>query len=78
MKARYSLIGIAVAATVAILFLHFHARHVSRGPVVHVENGFEFTAQAPYKVVAPLFVLLEMYINDHLRIRDDIDVLDVP
>ncbi|MCU1299580.1 MAG: hypothetical protein JWO91_3858 [Acidobacteriaceae bacterium] len=36
-------------------FLHFRASHSSGKPVVHVENGFEFTARGPYKTVAPLF-----------------------
>ena len=50
------LIALAVG-TVAVLgfFYHRHYRAASSGPVVHVRNEFEFTAHAPYQVVAPLF-----------------------
>jgi hypothetical protein len=34
---------------------HRHYRVASSAPVVHVRNEFEFTAHAPYAVVAPLF-----------------------
>ena len=53
-----ALILIAVLLLVAIVifgFLHFRSRRESAGPVVHVENGFEFVAHGPYKIVAPLF-----------------------
>jgi hypothetical protein len=36
-------------------FFHLRASHSSGKPVVHVENGFEFTAHGSYKTVAPLF-----------------------
>jgi hypothetical protein len=44
---------LGVVATVA--FYHLRTPHAPKGPVVHVENGFEFTAHGPYKTVAPLF-----------------------
>jgi hypothetical protein len=44
-----------LTAVVILAFLHFHSRRDSAGPVVHVENGFEFVAHGPYKIVAPLF-----------------------
>jgi hypothetical protein len=57
-NSRYLLIiALAIAAAGAVVFFHLHSRHGSgsAGPVVHVENAFEFTAHGPYKVVAPLF-----------------------
>jgi hypothetical protein len=53
-----ALIGMSVLllATIATLvFLHLRSRREDVGPVVHVENEFEFTADGPYKTVAPLF-----------------------
>jgi hypothetical protein len=58
MNSRYLLIAaLAIVAAGVGVFVHLHSRHGSgsTGPVVHVENGFEFTAHGPYKVVAPLF-----------------------
>jgi hypothetical protein len=40
----------------AAVFVHLRTVHSSSNkPVVHVENEFEFTANGPYKTVAPLF-----------------------
>jgi hypothetical protein len=44
---------LGVVATVG--YYHLRSLHAPKGPVVHVENGFEFTAHGPYKIVAPLF-----------------------
>jgi hypothetical protein len=60
MNSRYLLIAaLAIVAASAGVFVHLHFRHGhssgSAGPVVHVENAFEFTAHGPYNVVAPLF-----------------------
>ncbi len=44
---------LGVISTVA--FYHLRSLQGPKGPVVHVENGFEFTAHGPYKAVAPLF-----------------------
>jgi hypothetical protein len=50
------LIVLAVAALALLAFLyHHHRRSGANGAVVHVRNEFEFTAHAPYQVVAPLF-----------------------
>jgi len=50
------LIFLAVAALASLAFFYHHHRHSgTNGPVVHVRNEFEFTAHAPYQVVAPLF-----------------------
>jgi hypothetical protein len=50
------LIVLAVAALALVAFLyHRHRRSSVNGTVVHVRNEFEFTAHAPYQVVAPLF-----------------------
>lgn len=54
MKLYYALIPLAILA-VGVVFFHLRTRKNSRGPVVHVENGFEFTVRAPYDKVAPLF-----------------------
>lgn len=51
-------IGISALLLMAIaifVFLQLRSRREAVGPVVHVENSFEFTAQGPYKTVAPLF-----------------------
>ena len=56
MKGALLVISVLLLTTIAVLaFLHFHAQRDSAGAVVHVENGFEFTAHGPYKIVAPLF-----------------------
>jgi hypothetical protein len=55
MKTGYVVLLIVVAAAVAALVWHLHSRHGSEGPLVHVENGFEFSVHAPYESVAPLF-----------------------
>jgi hypothetical protein len=56
LKAAFIIISVLLLATIAILaLLHFRSRPDSAGPVVHVENGFEFTAHGPYQIVAPLF-----------------------
>ena len=50
------LIVLAVAALALLAFFyHRHRRSAANGAVVHVRNEFEFTAHAPYQVVAPLF-----------------------
>jgi hypothetical protein len=50
------LIVLVVAAMASLtLFYHHHRRAAVRGSVVHVRNEFEFTAHAPYQIVAPLF-----------------------
>jgi hypothetical protein len=48
-----SMFLLGVIATVA--YYHLRSLHTPKGPVVHVENGFEFIAHGPYKTVAPLF-----------------------
>ena len=56
MKGALIVISVLLLTTTAVLaFHHFHAQRESSGPVVHVENGFEFTAHGPFKIVAPLF-----------------------
>ena len=47
--------ALLLTGIVILTFFHFHSRRESAGPVVHVENGFEFIAHGPYKIVAPLF-----------------------
>jgi len=55
-KGALIVISVLLLTTIAVLaFLHFHAQRDSAGPVVHVENGFEFVAHGPYKIVAALF-----------------------
>jgi len=50
------LIFLAAAALAALAFVyHRHRRASANEAVVHVRNEFEFTAHAPYEVVAPLF-----------------------
>jgi len=44
-----------LAAIVMLAFYHLRSQRTPNGPVVHVENGFEFTVHGPYKTVAPLF-----------------------
>jgi len=48
-------IFLAVGALAVGALLYHRHRATSSGPVVHVRNEFEFTVQAPYQVVAPLF-----------------------
>jgi hypothetical protein len=48
-------IFLAVGALVVAAVLYHHHRTASGAPLVHVRNEFEFTVQAPYQVVAPLF-----------------------
>jgi hypothetical protein len=52
-----NLVAHGAAMAVAAFAAHVYWRHYhrSRDPVVHVENGFEFTAHGPYDKVAPLF-----------------------
>jgi hypothetical protein len=47
-------LAVGVLAALALLY-HLRYRSASSGPVVHVRNEFEFTAHAPYQMVAPLF-----------------------
>jgi hypothetical protein len=50
------LIALAVGALAFLAFFyHLYHRAGSGGPVAHVRNEFEFTAHAPYQIVAPLF-----------------------
>jgi len=58
MNSRYLFVLVPVLLGVGIaVAVHLHSlrRSGSSGPVVHVENGFEFTAHGPYNTVAPLF-----------------------
>ena len=48
-------IFLAVGVLAVGALLYHHHRAASSGPVVHVRNEFEFTVQAPYRIVAPLF-----------------------
>jgi hypothetical protein len=48
-------IFLAVGALVVAAVLYHHHRTASGASLVHVRNAFEFTVQAPYQVVAPLF-----------------------
>jgi hypothetical protein len=48
-------IFLAVGALVVAAVLDHYHRAASGAPLVHVRNEFEFTVQAPYQVVAPLF-----------------------
>src|ERR1700728_3310289 len=54
---KTSLLIVLAVAALALLALvyHRHRRSGENGAVVHVRNEFEFTAHAPYQVVAPLF-----------------------
>jgi hypothetical protein len=54
-KFYYILASLVILITAAVVFLHLRTRGNSDGPVVHVENRFEFTVRAPYDQVAPLF-----------------------
>ena len=47
-------VAVGVLALLAFSYYHHH-RAAPNGPVAHVRNEFEFTAHAPYRVVAPLF-----------------------
>ncbi len=56
MKGPLIVISVLVLAGIAMLaFHHLRSRRTLNGPLVHVENGFEFTAHGPYSNVAPLF-----------------------
>lgn len=56
MRARDLLVLVAAVAVVAFaIHVYWHHHHRSKDPVLHVENGFEFTAHGPYEKVAPLF-----------------------
>ena len=55
MKLYYALIPLVILVAAIVVFLHLRSRRNPEGPVVHVENGFEFTVRAPYDKVAPLF-----------------------
>ena len=54
MKAYYVLGTLIIFAAALAILLHLRRRD-AKGPVAHVENGFEFTVHAPYDKVAPLF-----------------------
>src|SRR5271167_1045373 len=54
MKTATTILLAVGALALLAFFYHFHYR-ASKGPVAHVRNEFEFTAHAPYQVVAPLF-----------------------
>jgi hypothetical protein len=55
MKAVQGIIALALLVAGTLLLLHLASRRKSAGPLVHVENGFEFTVHAPYEKVFPLF-----------------------
>lgn len=58
MKARHVAIMATILAGAAGATLLAHSiprHHTATGPVAHVKNGFEFTVQAPYNTVVPLF-----------------------
>lgn len=57
MNPRYFVFALLAIAAGILVGYHLHSRHNSgdSGPVVHVENAFEFTAHGPYQAVAPLF-----------------------
>ena len=55
MKTVVLIVLVVVAMAFLALLYHRHHRSAANGPVVHVRNEFEFTAHAPYQVVAPLF-----------------------
>jgi hypothetical protein len=51
-------LAVAVAALLAgaaALVVHLRRRAAAGGPVVHVENSFAFTIEAPFQDVVPLF-----------------------
>ncbi len=54
-KYLFAALGIAVLLFAVLLILHIRSRRASGGRVVHVENSFEFTVQAPIDRAAPLF-----------------------
>ena len=54
MKIYYLFATLLILTAGAGIYFHLH-RWQANGPVVHVENGFEFTVRAPYDKVAPLF-----------------------
>jgi hypothetical protein len=57
MRPLYLILALVALAAGILLSLHLrsHGGSNSTGPVVHVENSFEFTAHGPYQIVAPLF-----------------------
>jgi hypothetical protein len=57
---------LGVIATVA--YYHLRSLRAPQGPVVHVENGFEFSAHGPYKTVAGLEMIgLRSFCTPRLR-----------
>jgi hypothetical protein len=54
-KLLFSQIIVTLSALGALLYFHLRPVHASSRTVAHVENGFEFTVQAPLKTAAPLF-----------------------
>src|ERR1041384_4853461 len=55
MKPYYLLISLMMLAVAIMFLIHLRSRRNSAGPVIHVENAFEFNVRAPYDKVAPLF-----------------------
>jgi hypothetical protein len=55
MKTALLIVLAVTALALLAFFYHHHRRSAANGAVVHVRNEFEFTAHAPYQVVAPLF-----------------------
>lgn len=55
MKAWHAVGALIILALVAVVVYQLHVRNRAPGPVIHVENGFEFRVHAPYKSVFPLF-----------------------
>jgi len=47
MKPLYLLIAILLVIAGTVLVVHLYSRRTSAVPVVHVENGFEFTVHGP-------------------------------
>lgn len=55
MKPYYLLVSLMILAVAIVILIHLGSPRNPAGPVVHVENGFEFTVRAPYDKVFPLF-----------------------
>jgi hypothetical protein len=55
MKRWFAFGAAALLAAAAAVVVHLRRRAAPGGPVVHVENRFEFTVEAPFATVAPLF-----------------------
>jgi len=55
MKPYYLFVLLLILAAATVVLIHLRSQRSLAGPVVHVENGFEFTVRAPYDKVAPLF-----------------------